>query len=140
MAQILFKRDNNTLLAGLIFQQIFIVVSFTSKDFYATVFMVVNKSHVLPDQNQTTEVKDSAHIISTFSLLLCPYPVVGLGASLGYANYTLIFSRAGNDCKLKAKRLRAVTDEHDSVASPSKNCSMYPRPKAWFSYVVRISI
>ena len=103
-------------------------------------WLLIKAMSILPDQNQTTEIKDSAHIISTFSLLLCLYPVVGLGASLGYANYTLIFSRAGNDCKLEAKRLRAVTDEHDSVASPSKNCSMYPRPKAWFSYVVRISI
>ena len=106
------------------------MVSFTSKDFYATVFMVVKKSHVLPDQNQTTEIKDSPNIISTFPLLLCPYPVVGLGASLGYANYALkdrihaaIFSRASNVCKLKAKRLRVVIDEHDSVASPSKNCT-----------------
>ena len=53
---------SNCYATGVLFLQIFIVVSLTSKDFSATVFTVGEKAKFYQTNNQTTEIKEAIDI------------------------------------------------------------------------------
>ena len=63
LAACLFIDEHSTLLTGFLFQQIFIVVLFTSKDFAAVVFTVGDKAISQQTHNKTTEIKKAIHVM-----------------------------------------------------------------------------
>ena len=63
-----YSVTTNMLLTGLLFWQIFVVVLFTSNDFYITVFTVSEKAMSYQTHTQTREIIEAIHMIVTFSL------------------------------------------------------------------------